>query len=286
LLAGKYSNPPMLLQRKAEPRQSTLHILDSLLIPPQSFAITSSKFSIASELTMLNSFVGAAYGNKNGSLISLIDDAKDITIFAPNNAAMELVSGTLTSMSESDLEKLLSYHIVINPNGAPFYSTTLTNSTTLQTLQGNPLTVSSASNSLFVNSARVLTSDLLISGGVIHVIDNVLSPDSTAVSPDPSLATQAPVLETAGGGNADDDKAEAPFTSFVPDVSALIASATAAPEGATSAMASRSKTSAPGRASQTAVKGVAAGLEGVRHGLLGLVGAGAALWLLVVGDLL
>lgn len=135
---------------------------------------------------MINSFLGAAYANKNASLISVINEAKDITIFAPNNAAMESVSGSLTSMSADDLEKLLTYHMVINPNDSnpgPSYSTVLTNSTTLKSIQGTDLTISFSSNSYFVNSARIITSDLLISGGVIHVIDNVLNPNMASASP-------------------------------------------------------------------------------------------------------
>ena len=169
---------------------------------------------------MVTSFLGAAYGNKNASLISLINNAKDITIFPPNNAAMEIVGGALTSMSEDELAELLSYHVVIAESGGPCYSPLLTNTTSLKTLQGNEIKVSSASNSIFANSARVLTSDLLISGGVVHVIDNVLDPDATAVSPDPSLATQAPVIETADGNMDDSDT---PFTSYVPDATALTA---------------------------------------------------------------
>lgn len=241
--------------------KSTVHVIDSLLIPPQSFAITSAKFNTASEPTRVNSFLGAAYMNKNASLISLINTSKDITIFAPNNAAMKKVSGALTSMSEDDLDQLLSYHIVISEKngGGPYYSTLLTNATTLKSLQGKSLTISSASNSLFVNSARILTSDLLISGGVVHVLDNVLDPDITTVSPNPSLATQAPVLSTAGGSI--DLSKDIPFTSYVPDVTALAAGATGtASSAATYSGASRTGTIGSGIARQTAaVKGAAAG---------------------------
>lgn len=233
---------------------------------------------------MLTSFLGAAYSIKNGSLISTINSAKDITIFAPNNAAMELVGEALTSMSPEALEKLLSYHIVIGSNGnsnsnssgssssagGPYYSTSLMNATTLQTLAGNPLSVTFESNSVFVNSARVLTTDLLISGGVLHVLDNVLNPDATGVSADPSLETQAPVLETVGS-----DEGDTPFTSAVPDISSLIVEATARPDPATSAMASRSRTASAGRPSQTAVKkGGAPALDAGRQALLGLAAAG------------
>lgn len=225
---------------------------------------------------MINSFLGAAYANKNASLVSLINEARDITIFAPNNAAMESVSGSLTSMSADDLEKLLTYHMVINPNDTnpgPSYSTVLTNSTTLKSIQGNDLTISFSSNSYFVNSARILTSDLLISGGVIHVIDNVLNPNMAGASPDPSLEIQEPVLETAG---SNPDEMDTPFTSSVPDVTALAAGATSTPDPGNYVEASRSRTSVATRPTQTAAAKGAAGLSRRVDTALGVVAMGMA----------
>lgn len=249
---------------------------------------------------MITSFLGAAYANKNASLISLIDSAKDITIFAPNNAAMETVSEALTSMSEDELDRLLSYHLVIksgtdgsaggsNSSGeagrGPYYSTQLTNATSLPT--HNPLlsiSISSLSNSLFANSARILTSDLLIAAGVVHVIDNVLNPESVNVAPEPSLATQSPVFETVDG----DAEGGSPFTSYVPALEVLTAQPTGtAGVGTYGAGATGSRTSAAsGRAAtQTAVRGAAA--AGVREQgwylLLGLGTATAGLtgWLMI-----
>lgn len=220
---------------------------------------------------MITSFLGAAYGNKNASLISLINAAKDITIFAPNNAAMEIVGGALTSMSENELEKLLSYHIVIAENGGPSYSPLLTNTTSLKTLQGNEIKISLAANSLFANSARVLTTDLLISGGVVHVIDGVLDPDQAAASPDPSLATQAPVLETVGGNMDDSDT---PFTSYVPDLTALTAGPTSTADSGSYVASSRSRTGTANRATQTASRGGADSHHRGRPTLLVLAIAG------------
>ena len=193
---------------------SHLHIIDSLAIPPESFPETAEKFSTAAEPYQLTSFLGAAYSSKNSTLAYLLNTTSDLTIFVPNNIALETVSNSLTSLSPSDLSTLLSYHIV-SGSGGPFYSPSFPNTTTLPTLNGASLTLSSADNSFFVNSARILTSDLLISGGVMHVIDNVLSPGSGSAQPNPSLATQAPVLQT---GAPDFNVSAAPFTTFLPDL--------------------------------------------------------------------
>ena len=197
----------------------TVHIIDSLLIPPSSFPATSELFSTAAEPYQLTSFLGAIYYPSNSNTTSptsatLLNTTSDVTIFAPNNVAMESVASALMSISNtSDFEALLQYHIIV-AKGGPWYSTDFTeNGTVLESITGGSLTISFSSNSWFINSARLLTSDLLLANGVMHVIDNVLSPSETTAKPNPSLATQVPVLSTAGSFNI----SAAPFTTFLPN---------------------------------------------------------------------
>jgi len=238
---------------------------------------------------MITSFLGAAYACKNASLLNLINQSRDVTIFAPNNAAMESVSDALTTMSPDDLETLLAYHIVVNDDKSnsnnnkkgPHYSTTLKNSTTLPTLRTGALSLSFASNSFFVNSARILTTDLLIAPGVIHVIDAVLNPNKPAASPDPSLATQSPVLPAASTTDSD-----LPFTTYVPNVTVLEAGGETGKPGppvqsyAGGAGASRSRSASAGRATQSAAAKGGAGAGGrescgrLLGGVVGVVGMG------------
>jgi transforming growth factor-beta-induced protein len=196
----------------------TIHIVDSLLIPPTSFPATAELFSTAAEPSQLTSFLGATYFTANGTtprLGKLLNETTDLTIFAPNNAAMEMVSSYLISLSSdvTAFDNLLKYHIVAG-NGGPWYSTQFTeNGTVLETLNGASISISFSSNSYFANGARILSSDLLINGGVMHVLDNVLSPDQAGAKPNPSLATQIPALSTGGAYNI----SSAPFTTFLPN---------------------------------------------------------------------
>ncbi|KAH6674435.1 FAS1 domain-containing protein [Halenospora varia] len=198
----------------------TIHIVDSLLIPPTSFPMTAELFSGAAEPYQLTSFLGATnYGasqpNATGaSLARYLNTTGDLTLFVPNNAAMESVRDAVTSLSSNSdaFDKLLKYHIV-QGKGGPWHSTMFNESdNTLEPISGGSLTVTFSSNSYFVNGARLLTSDLLIDGGVMHVIDNVLSPDNI-VKPNPSLATQVPALSTGANFNI----SAAPFTTWLPN---------------------------------------------------------------------
>jgi transforming growth factor-beta-induced protein len=156
------------------------------------------KYDQADEPQQLTSFVGALYSNhQNLTLPSYLATAQDITIFVPNNIAFEIVRGAISSLSVSALDQLLSYHVVPGSGShRPVYSFNFVNGTNLTTLTNQSLQIISIDNAYFVNSARILTSDLLISNGVMHVIDNVLSPNLTTAQPNPTSATQMPVLPT------------------------------------------------------------------------------------------
>jgi len=188
--------------------------VDAFAIPPLPFVDTASSYNLANEPQAITSFLGAIYAQKNASLPRLLNTTKDVTIFAPVNVAFEIIRGSITSMPSKTLHDVLSYHIVPSNDG-PIYSSDFANGTTLRTLQGQNLTMSFNSNSFFLNSARITTTDILIANGVIHIIDNVLSPNVTSAKPNPTSFTQAPVLPTTGVSNF--NSSMAPFTTFLPD---------------------------------------------------------------------
>ena len=163
-----------------------VHVIDTFLVPPTDFITTVPQFN----LTALG---GAATDAK---LDDYLNTATDLTIFAPYNDAFQKLGTTLSNMSTTELASLLEYHVV---NGSNFvgYSSNLPNATVLKTRQGGNLTITFASNSLFVNSARVLQEDLLISNGVLHIIDNILDYNATNVRPVPAIPTQPAVLQGA-----------------------------------------------------------------------------------------
>jgi len=66
------------------------------------------------------------------------------------------------------LQALFQYHIVPNFLG---YSPVLTNGTSLKTAQGDNLTITIQNGDMFVNAAKVITMDLIVANGVVHVID-------------------------------------------------------------------------------------------------------------------
>ncbi|KAL8824365.1 MAG: hypothetical protein Q9191_005103 [Dirinaria sp. TL-2023a] len=198
-----------LTQANLEFTGGIVHVIDTFLTPPADFITTAPQFNLTA--------AGGAITDTN--LSDYVNTATDLTIFAPNNDAFQKLGTLLSNMSTSELSKVLDYHIV---NGSNFvgYSANLPNGTVLKTRQGGNLTITFASNSLFVNSARVIQEDLLISNGVLHVIDNILDYNATEVKPVPAIPTQPAILQGAPlSGNV------VPFASDLPtSVSSFVSS--------------------------------------------------------------
>ncbi len=213
-----------------------MHVIDSPVLPPQPLIQAAVPFN-------LTGFLSAGYQNR--SLAQSITQARDVTLFVPNNLAFEKVGSTVTSIDEKSLSSLLDYHIIVG-EGGPFYTSSFSNGTILKTLQGQNITIRQASNSNFVNSARMLQTDLLIANGVMHVIDNVLSPNATGAVPDPAVGTQAPAM--SGSSLAD-----TPFTSIIPSLTSTISSIASMSSGsATSTGTGSTRRTSSTRSSSTA----------------------------------
>ena len=149
-------------------------------------------------------------------------------------------------------------------NGTVAYSSKLENGTKVPSLLGPELLITIVDGDVFVNSAKVIIPDVLVAGGVVHVIDNVLNPNNTAAAPQPTASVQAPAFSGASSVS------ELPLTSGVPEASSPIGAApTQAPEetSSTAGGAVASSTSGPANPMRTGAMGAAA------------LFAGAGVWL-------
>ncbi|RDL36556.1 Uncharacterized protein BP5553_05908 [Venustampulla echinocandica] len=174
-----------------------VQVIDSLLIPPSNLTDTTNSFN-------LTAFEGALYATKK---IENVTASKDITIFAPQNSAFQNLGPAISNMTIEQLSSVLDYHIIAS--GVSF-SSNLKNGTKLTTRQGGNITVLHSGNNVYINSAQLLTSDILLSNGVLHVIGNVLNPEGPGAQPNPQIESQAPVFASATPVE------NLPFTSAIP----------------------------------------------------------------------
>lgn len=171
----------------------TIHVIDRFLTLPQNVSATG----VALNLT---SVVGAI---QTLNLTEAVDYSPNLTLFLPNNAAFQAIGGNLANLTTEELTTILSYHIV---NGTVLYSTDITNGTQLN-VGGATHTLYVEDGSVYVNNAKVVQPNVLVANGVVHVIDRVLNPSNTTVTPDTSTTVQAfPSASSAS---------EQPFTSGV-----------------------------------------------------------------------
>jgi len=114
------------------------------------------------------------------SLNGVLSDPGSLTLFAPTDAAFNLLTaGTVTALLNDipQLTDILKHHVV----GASVMSTMLSNNQVVTTLNGN-VTVTINSTGVFIDNAQVIVANIVADNGVVHVIDAVLLPTVTSIS--------------------------------------------------------------------------------------------------------
>ena len=177
-----------------------MHVIDTVLTVPANISSTAA----GANLTQLVSALGTA------ELVPTLDGLKDVTVFAPNDAAFRSIESALPGLSKEQLTSILTYHVV---NGTVAYSTSLSDDQKVPTLNGAEVTISIEGDAVYVNSAKVVLADVLVANGVVHVIDNVLNPNATTATPNPSQSTQPPAFSGASAtGSVSSTGSAAPAT--------------------------------------------------------------------------
>ncbi len=111
----------------------------------------------------------------------LVDTLKGdgpFTVFAPTDAAFaKLPAGTVeTLLKPENIDKLraiLTYHVVAGKVKAA----QVVKMTSAKTVNGQSVSIKAGKGGVVVGGAKVVTTDIATSNGVIHVIDTVLLPN-------------------------------------------------------------------------------------------------------------
>ena len=130
--------------------------------------------SIASDSEDFSTLVAAI---KAAGLVETLQGDGPFTVFAPTNAAFEkLPEGTVATLLEpankEKLQAILTYHViagkkVMAKDVAPMK---------IATAQGSEATISIEGETVMIDGAKVIATDIEGSNGVIHVIDSVIMP--------------------------------------------------------------------------------------------------------------
>lgn len=140
-----------------------VHVIDKVLLPPSA----PSALATAAALTSLASAL------QSTNLLSVVDSAANITIFAPVNAgfdAAQILSGS------ASLADVLQYHVF--PGTLSAANVVALNGKSLVSLNGRAFPVTVSGNDVFIGTARVTVTNVLSKSGFIHVIDRVIGAPS------------------------------------------------------------------------------------------------------------
>jgi uncharacterized surface protein with fasciclin (FAS1) repeats len=135
--------------------------------------MTSTKNIVALSIESAKKLADAV---KAADLVATLEGKGPFTVFAPTDAAFAAIQKDMDSLlkpeNKGKLTKILTYHVV----GGIHMAAEFKNGTELTTVQGEKLKVSLKDNKVMIGDAQVITSDVIASNGVVHLIDKVLLP--------------------------------------------------------------------------------------------------------------
>ncbi len=155
---------------------------------------------------------------KAAGLVETLKGDGPFTVFAPTDEAFaKLPKGTVETLLKPEnkelLTSILTYHVVAGEVKAA----DVVRLTGAATVNGQHVDISAA-NGVMIDGAKVVTTDILCSNGVIHVIDAVILPEDKSIV---GVAQEAGVFKTliaaaSAAGLAGVLDQEGPFTVFAP----------------------------------------------------------------------
>lgn len=152
---------------------------------------------------------------KAAGLVDTLKSDGPFTVFAPTDEAFaKLPSGTLEKLlnNTDQLKAILLYHVV--PGN--LMAADVVKRDSLKTLLGQDASVDTT-NGPMIDAARITSTDIRTSNGVIHIIDSVILPKNDIIE----VARQAGSFKTLlaaidAAGLNDALRSDGPFTVFAP----------------------------------------------------------------------
>ncbi len=166
-----------------------VQVIDAVLVPPVYGFETATEAGLEYFLAIMSDkYLTGAFSE----LLEVFQTHSDMTLFAGNSpqlaAALQTNADAFGNQTEQELVADVEYYIL---EGTVAYSTMLTNGATFQTMQGNNITITVQDGATYVNAAKISIPDLLISNGVIQVIDAPLNYTQPNQRPSVSVATSS-----------------------------------------------------------------------------------------------
>lgn len=158
-----------------------------------------AKFAANPELSLFQ------YAIKKARLINFTQGAGPYTIFAPTNAAFNTFGiadeAAINSIDSNALVQLLTFHI---QTGARTYVEIPFGPNAPMVTQGGLTQYATrySGGSAYINGAKIITQDIIVSNGIVHIIDKVLQTPAfnalTVLASSPNYTRMAQAINKAG----------------------------------------------------------------------------------------
>lgn len=154
---------------------------------------------------------------KAADLAETLSGDGPFTVFAPTDAAFaKLPEGTVDVLlkDKDRLSSILTYHVVPSQVTAA----EVVKLTSAETVNGQSVSITANGKGVMIDGAKVVTTDILCSNGVIHVIDAVILPkDKDLIETAREAGSFQTLLTALEAANLMDAlKGRGPFTVFAP----------------------------------------------------------------------
>ncbi len=137
----------------------------------------SAKQDIVDTAVAAGSFKTLATALEAADLVETLKGKGPFTVFAPTDEAFaKLPAGTVEALLKdtTKLRAILTYHVV----PGRVIAAEVTKLGSAKTVNGQSLAIRVQDGTVMVDNAKVITTDIAASNGVIHVIDAVMLPKS------------------------------------------------------------------------------------------------------------
>ena len=150
----------------------TIHVIDTVLLPPQPEAASATIVDIAVADGRFETLVAALQA---AGLVETLQGEGPFTVFAPTDDAFaKLPEGTVAALLQDipALTDVLLYHVV----AGNVMAADVAQLDAATTVQGSDVMVTVDGDTVRINDAQVIITDIQAANGTIHVIDAVLVP--------------------------------------------------------------------------------------------------------------
>ena len=159
-----------LANRRVQADNGWLYVLDDPIIPPKLISVTAPTKQAVAFWKVIS----------DAGLAEFVDGLQGITIFLPSDTAVDQAKQKLAKLTANKLKSVVLFHIM----KAVMYTTNVGNTDSTTYLKNTSLTftaeneqTSIAGQAKIGGSDITQTADIMVSNGVMHIIDAVLFPD-------------------------------------------------------------------------------------------------------------